>query len=53
MLTIFYADGSKQVVKLTKDFFKPTQKGDPTIQAKCEGWQHDLGGVAYKLDYMN
>ena len=49
MITIFFADGGKQIIKPSKAFFQPRSKREPSIQQCCADICHDLGGVRYEL----
>lgn len=65
MLTIYFKNGSKQVIKPTAAFFYE-HKGNPrknkygkvmpeymSVKDKCVDICHDLGGLKYELEVIN
>lgn len=49
MLTIFYENGSKRVIRVAPAFFT-NKKGDASPHSKAQDITNDLGGVRYTLE---
>lgn len=52
MLTLFFKDGTRQVIRPTKEFYKNNLPSDVSIPKKCADIAHDFGAFAHTFENM-